>query len=297
MSASTEQTILVIGGTGMLGEPVARRLLADGHRVRVLSRDAGAARAKLGEGFDMVEGDVEQGDSLARALDGSHGVHVNLMGGPRPKDFERVEHRGTAAVARAAAGAGVHRLTYLSGAPARPENFHDPASKAKYEAELAIRDSGVPYTIFRATWMMESLPLFIRGRRAILIGRHRHPVRWIAAGDFARMVSRSYELDDAANRTLLVVGPEAHTKRQALETYCSIVRPEARVRYLPIRFMSPIARLSRDPQLRMEVRRMAFYDQIGDDYGDPSEANALLGSPTTTLARWCEMQRDEIAAV
>jgi nucleoside-diphosphate-sugar epimerase len=31
------ETVLVVGATGMLGEPVARRLAADGHSVRVIS--------------------------------------------------------------------------------------------------------------------------------------------------------------------------------------------------------------------------------------------------------------------
>src|SRR5262249_37404370 len=42
--------ILVVGGTGMLGQPVVRRLLADGYPVRVLSRAPDRARALLGEG-------------------------------------------------------------------------------------------------------------------------------------------------------------------------------------------------------------------------------------------------------
>jgi uncharacterized protein YbjT (DUF2867 family) len=41
--------ILVLGGTGMLGGPVVRRLLADGFDVRVLARDP----AKAHTGFDV----------------------------------------------------------------------------------------------------------------------------------------------------------------------------------------------------------------------------------------------------
>jgi nucleoside-diphosphate-sugar epimerase len=44
--------ILVIGATGLIGLPVARRLLADGHQVRLLVRDTGRARQRLGEGFE-----------------------------------------------------------------------------------------------------------------------------------------------------------------------------------------------------------------------------------------------------
>jgi nucleoside-diphosphate-sugar epimerase len=45
---STEDTILVVGGTGMLGEQVARQLHRDGFEVRVLARDVERARTLLG---------------------------------------------------------------------------------------------------------------------------------------------------------------------------------------------------------------------------------------------------------
>ena len=45
--------ILVVGATGMLGEPVARRLAADGHKVRVMSRNLSRAQS-LFEGEDKV---------------------------------------------------------------------------------------------------------------------------------------------------------------------------------------------------------------------------------------------------
>ena len=37
--------ILILGGTGLLGAPVARRLQADGFPVRLLARDPDKARA------------------------------------------------------------------------------------------------------------------------------------------------------------------------------------------------------------------------------------------------------------
>jgi NAD(P)-dependent dehydrogenase (short-subunit alcohol dehydrogenase family) len=47
--------ILVIGATGLIGAPVARRLLADGHQVRLLVRDTGRASQRLGDGFEYLE--------------------------------------------------------------------------------------------------------------------------------------------------------------------------------------------------------------------------------------------------
>lgn len=284
------ETTLVVGGSGMLGEPVVRRLAAEGHRVRVLSRSPDRTRAKLGDGLEYAQGDVEDADSLRGALEGCTGVHVNLMGGPRAKDFDRVEHLGTKRIADLAAQANVERLTYLSGAPVAGKHFEDPGTKAKSLAEQAIQQSGVPYTIFRVTWMMESLELFVRGKNAIIIGTQAHPVRWIAADDYAKLVARAYQLPEAANKTLFVVGPEALSKADAMRVYIEIVRPELKLRFMPVWLMKSIAALSFDAQLQGDVSRMAFYDTIGDDFGDPSESNRILGSATTTLRQWCHQQ-------
>ena len=61
--------ILVIGATGMLGEPVARQLKATGFDVRVLTRSAEKARARFGEDYEIFTGDVED----PAALETAHG--------------------------------------------------------------------------------------------------------------------------------------------------------------------------------------------------------------------------------
>lgn len=284
------RTTLVVGGSGMLGEPVARQLVVAGHRVRVLSRDPDRTRAKLGDQFEYVRGDVEDADSLRRALDGCTGVHVNLMGGPRAEDFDRVEHLGTKRIADIAAQANIERLTYLSGAPVAGELWEDPATKAKSLAEQAIQASGVPYTIFRVTWLMESLELFVRGKNAVIIGTQAHPVRWVAADDYAKLVARAYELPEAANKTFFVVGPEGCGKADAMRVYIEIARPELKLHFVPVWLMKTLAALSFDTQLQGDVGRMAFYNTIGDDFGDPTESNRILGTATTTLRQWCKQQ-------
>ncbi|MCE7989312.1 MAG: NAD-dependent epimerase/dehydratase family protein [Caldilinea sp. CFX5] len=60
--------ILVIGATGMLGEPVARRLQQDGFAVRIFSRSPEKARSKFGNDFEVAGGDVEDQAALEQAL-------------------------------------------------------------------------------------------------------------------------------------------------------------------------------------------------------------------------------------
>lgn len=282
---SNSHTILVIGGSGRLGEPVARRLRADGYSVRIFTRSPDQTRAKFGAEYDIAAGNVEDRRSLDAALKGCMGVHINLEGGPDP-DLER---RGVENIAQAAARAGLQRITYISGATVTEEHCWFAGTRAKFQAEAAIRAPGVPYTIFKPTFFMESLPRYVQGKRASIIGNQPHPWHWVAARDYARMVSRAYATPEAANTSLFIYGPEAYTMQEALKVYCSIVHPEATVSGLPLWAANMIALLSRRKELE---NALPFFRYTGAvrEAGDPQEAKTLLGPPTTTLEQWCRFQ-------
>ena len=56
--ANTTKTILVIGGTGMLGKAVAQQLKADVFNVRLLARNPDKAQKLLRAGNEIVKGDT-----------------------------------------------------------------------------------------------------------------------------------------------------------------------------------------------------------------------------------------------
>ena len=70
--------ILVLGATGMLGQPVVYCLVSQGHRVRALVREGERARQLLGGAVEIVEGSaLKQGD-VEEAMSGCEAVHVSL---------------------------------------------------------------------------------------------------------------------------------------------------------------------------------------------------------------------------
>ena len=269
----------------MLGEPVARRLRADGYQVRIFTRNDEKARAQFGAEYEVAAGDIEDQSALLAALQGCQAVHVSLDGG-LDVDLER---RGAENVARVAARKGIHHITLLSGTSVTAENCWYAGTKAKFEAEAAVRASGVPYTIFQATFFMETLPRFVRGTRASILGSQPHPWHWVAANDYARMVSKACGTPGAANKTLRVFGPQRWTMREALQTYCSIARLDAKIGVIPFWMASIIAGLSRDKTLQAVLPFFRYSEAVAEA-GDPAEANALLGAPTTTLEQWCKLQ-------
>jgi uncharacterized protein YbjT (DUF2867 family) len=280
-----QEKILVLGGTGMLGQPVARRLKEDGYQVRLLVRDVDKARKLFDESFETVQGDVTDPGSLERAMEGCQGVHISV-GGP-------VDQLSAENVAALAPKLGLERISYISGATAFEQNRWFPVTEQKLNAEKAIRECGVPYTVFCPTWPMEQLPRFAREGQPFLIGKQPSPLHWFAAEDLARMVSTAYQREEAANKRFFVHGPEAKTMREALEQYCQAFHPEGKpVSVMPIWLAKVMAFLTRNEMLKFASELMAYFDKIGE-MGDPTEANQLLGGPTITLDEWIKQRQAE----
>jgi len=144
--------ILVTGATGFLGQHLVRELIASGHEVTALARDAAAARSarQLPPGAHVLAGDILDKSSVERACEGHHAV-VHLVGIIRERrgaTFEAVHVKGTKNVAAAAKNAGVRRLVYVSALGASP-HAKSRFLATKYEAELIVKQSGIPCAILR----------------------------------------------------------------------------------------------------------------------------------------------------
>ena len=282
--------ILIVGATGMLGEPVARQLQAAGHTIRILSRNVEKAKMKFDDSFEVVYGDVEQPATLHAAIAGCDGVHISLAGGPTPESYDRIEHRGTANVVQVAAKLGVQYVTYLSGFSVnetnRQKNYQ---TNAKFLAETAVKNSGIPYTIFRATWFMESLPLFIQNGRAIIVGKQESFLHWVAVQDYAQMVATAYATLGATNKTLYIFGPEGISMTDAVKQYQTTICPEASFSKSPTWLISLMAKMTRSAELKDIAIFMKYMEQI-KEVGSPEEANQLLGQPQTTFKEWLTQQ-------
>ena len=286
------ERVLVVGATGMLGAPVARRLLADGWRVRCLVRDGTRAHGLLGDDFDYVVGDVTRVETLNEGFEGCDYVHHNLRGVRTAESYQAQEVEGVANCAQAARKHGARRVTYLSGAgrnDAALERYLP--VRVKRAAEAALGNSGVSWTAFRATHFMESLALFVRNGRATVLGRQPHRLHYLAAEDYAAMVSRALDSTAAAGRALYLWGPDSWTMTEALQQYVAVLHPTLKVQTLPIPIAQLIAVVTGNQDLRFATELFTAFAAIGED-GAPGEANRLLGAPPTRLSAWLEARRN-----
>lgn len=238
--------ILISGGTGFIGQAIAKTLLRKGEFVRILTHDS----SKISKLFDSanvegVEGDITSPSSLSKALEGIDIVIqcAQFPGHPveNPKKgytYWQVDALGTENLAKEASLSEVKHFIYISGAGTN-EFRTEPWFRAKWHAEQSIRSSGITSTILRPSWvygpgdkslnkiikLIEKFPLFP------LFGSANNHLQPIFVENLAEIVSLCIDYQKK-DRVFDVGGPEEMTNKEMMKRVVKILG--RKVLFLPI---------------------------------------------------------------
>ncbi|WP_433209123.1 SDR family oxidoreductase [Nocardia sp. CA-107356] len=224
-------TILLTGGTGTLGRHVTPLLVDAGFQIRMLSRNAHEST----DGIEFVTGDLLQGTGVEAAVDGVE-VILHLAGGPKGDDV------ATRHLIDAAAKAGVRHIVYIGviGADKLPIGYF----KAKFAAEQAIIESGVPFTILRAAQFHDLALKTARGMAKSPIVPAPGGIDWQPV-DSREVAVRLVELTlgAPAGRVPDLVGPTVYPMAELIRGY---LQAEGKRRvFLPVRVPGKVGRAYR----------------------------------------------------
>ncbi|MFD4251845.1 NmrA family NAD(P)-binding protein [Amycolatopsis thermoflava] len=265
------ELVLVTGATGQQGGAVARRLLADGWRVRALTRDPARARDLAAAGAEVVRGDLEDEASVAAAVAGAYGV-FSVHPGPLAPGQDEV--RAGKLLVDVARRAGVRRLVYSSALAA------DVFQAAKWEVEQYLAASGMPYTILRPSSFMENYlnPLFGLRDGALRTALAPHVrQQLIALDDIAAFAADGFagRLD---GRTLTLAG-DALTPSEVAAAISAAIGVTVPYEQLPI-----------DELRRVNPRFAQGYEYLNNNPEPPVDIAALraLQPVLMTFAQWLE---------
>ncbi len=223
--------IAVAGGTGFLGRSITKALLDAGHDVVVGSRRR-PEKAPLDPRAKWVAADVTAPETLSALVAGADAVvdAVQFPNSPieNPKKgytFERIDLGGTRNLVDAAKAAGTPLFIGLSGVGAAE---HAPYhwQRFKWQEEQHIAASGVPYVVFRPSWVYGpgdvSLNRFLGFAKFLpfvpVIGNGKTRINPLYVEDLAAHVVAAVQKPEARGRIFEIGGPEVLTMDDVIRT-------------------------------------------------------------------------------
>jgi uncharacterized protein YbjT (DUF2867 family) len=210
MAKNSERTILVTGATGQQGAAAYRHLQKRGFKLRALVRDPGSEKARqlVGHGEEVIHGDLNDQDSLSRAMDGVYGVFSVQ---PYTDDVATEVKQGKALI-EAALRQEISHFVY-SSVVAADEQTGIAHFESKGQVEDHLRSSGLRYTIFQPVFFMENWQTMmaepIRNGQIPLPLSPTTKLQMIAVDDIGAFTALAFEHPDKwKNRTFALAGDE-----------------------------------------------------------------------------------------
>lgn len=215
--------VLIIGGTGFIGNQLCKTLLARGHSLSVLSRRGHGAV----EGVSYLAGNAVTGQGLEKAVQ-THDAVVYLVGIIREQKgqtFQMAHVDGVRNTLQAMKATGVKRILQMSalgaGLGSGSRYF-----ESKAQAEGLVKQSGLDWTIFRPSLVFGPGDDFFGGVLKGLvrapapfipqIGNGSFPFRPVWVGDVAQAFAQALENPSTIGQSYDVVGPKEYSFRELL---------------------------------------------------------------------------------
>ena len=278
--------IFLTGGTGFVGRSIIRAL---GERpLRVLVRDGADGAGVAATNIEVVGGDLTQPASLRGVMDGCEAaIHlVAIIAESGGATFDGVIRQGTINILDEAKRAGVSRFLHMSALGTR----NDPRFgyfEAKWQAEKAVEQAGIPWTIFRPSIIfgpgdgfVTTLASLIKTAPVIpVVGAGRGLFQPIAVEDVAAAYIRALADPATAGHIYELGGGKIYSYEELLDVvarHLGVSKPKV---HIPTGLMNAVVRLSqplpkalRPPVTSEQLKMLAI-----DNATDRSETAELIG--------------------
>jgi uncharacterized protein YbjT (DUF2867 family) len=273
--------ILIVGGTGMLGQELVRLLLDKGMNVHVMTRNPKKSKHLSERGAVVVKGDLTDKASLASACKGMDAVisSAHSMLGRGRYSSEKIDGEGQKALVDAAVLAGVKYFLFTSIIGASPDHPLD-FCRRKWEVEEHLKQSGMAYNIVRASAFMETHIHELMGKsilekgKVTLFGKGENPTNFVSIKDVAQLEAYCIDNPEWHNQTYEIGGLDNPTRHDIVKLYEAKIGKSIKVSHLPngmLRFMSKLIK-----PFHPGISRIMFLSDLFDRTDQTFDVRPLL---------------------
>ena len=216
--------IAIIGGTGMLGQPVVKEFINANIQVSLLVRDVDKAKQIFGSKLQIKKVNLEDINSIRQVLEGEEAIYLNLSVKQKSSKSEfQTEREGLDNILQALQSSSIKRIGYISSLVQfyqGQNGFYWWVFDLKEKAVAKIKNSGFTYSIFYPSTFMENFDkgAYRQDDKILLAGESKFKMYLIACADYAKQVVRAFQLDNG-NQEYVIQGVEGFTAGEAAQYY------------------------------------------------------------------------------
>ena len=218
------------GASGYVGGMLVPRLLAEGWRVRVLTRDRTALRGHdWAERVEVVEGDAADPRALREALAGAQIAYYLIHSMAGGVDFAERDRQLARQFNESAEAARVRRIVFLGGLHPDGERL-SPHLASRVEVGRIFLDGAVPAAVMQAAVVLGAGSIsfqmlrYLSDRLPVMLAPKwlDNRVQPIAVDDLLHYLIAAADLPAEVNRTLDVGGPEVLTYAEMIHRFARV---------------------------------------------------------------------------
>lgn len=151
-----KKTFAVTGATGHIGTALVEALLAKGHEVRALGRDASKLQALARKGAKTATPEITDGKALAAAFRGADAVFAMIPPAYGEDDFGAYQDRAGEAIVLGIKNGGVGRVVALSSTGAQHVDGTGPIKGLQRQEKRLNHAGGLHVVHLRPSYFMEN---------------------------------------------------------------------------------------------------------------------------------------------
>ena len=231
-------SLLVIGGTGTLGRQIVLQALTKGYQVRCLVRNFRKASFLKEWGAELVYGDLTRPETIPPCLNGITAIiDASTSRANELESLKKVDWEGKLCLIEAAKIANIQRFIFFSAQ--NVEQFDNiPLMKVKNGIEIKLKESSIPFTIFRlsgfyqglieqyAIPILENLPIWVTNENTY--------ISYMDTQDIAKFCLRSLQIPQTKNQTFLLSGSKGWVSSEIIKLCEQLAGQKAKVKRVPL---------------------------------------------------------------